>query len=78
MDQAAMILGYLVMSAVCGIVACVAAYWTIKLIMDAIGARKVFLEMKKERNDAWAELRKINEESTEARRQEVRDQLTRA
>ncbi|KKN76108.1 hypothetical protein LCGC14_0373030 [marine sediment metagenome] len=72
MELAAIITGYLVIGAACIIVMFGGTYWTIYLIVDAIGVRKVFLEMKRERDEAWATIREINEVDTERRRQEVR------
>ncbi len=65
MELTATITGYLVIIAICIFVITMGVYWTIHRIIDALGVRDEFLKMKRERDEAWATFRKINEWKTE-------------
>ena len=59
MEIAATITGYLVIVAVCVFIITMGVYWMVHRIIDAIGVRDKFLQMKRERDTALAELRKL-------------------
>ena len=61
MEFIATMTGYLVILAGSVFVIAMSAYWTVHRFVDAWGVREKFLKMKKERDEAWATIRTINE-----------------
>lgn len=60
MEIIATITGYLVIIAGSVFMISIGVYATVNRIIDALGVRRKFLQMKRERNEAWATIRKIN------------------
>ena len=61
MQLAATITGYLVIGAISVFVITMGIYWTVHRLIDVWGVRQEFLTMRKQRDEAWATIRKINE-----------------
>ena len=57
MELAATITGYLVIAAICVFVITMCIYWSIHRIIDALGVRDTFLQMRRERDEARNDLR---------------------
>ncbi len=63
MELVATITGYLLIIAGCVLAITFGAYFTIHRFIDAWGVRDKFLQMKRERDEAWAQLRALDEKS---------------
>lgn len=61
MELVATITGYLLIIAGCVLAITFGVYFTIHRFIDAWGVRDKFLQMKRERNAAWARLRALAE-----------------